>query len=227
MLHGEKRNMILNTSQTSIIDMRDTMYPSYSLMVRNSTADIKAKDISWSTAMGYSYGQAQIKNGDQYILLNPGDYFSFTVKENDVSISTMDNLFIVFRLGFMGHNLIGKTDNKGKLSYIDGCSDSLLVYPPRLGDASLNFLYFPKNINQSYHTHPSIRIGCVIGGRGVSDTDVPNELTEGAHFCLEEQELHRFRTEDSEMRIIAYHPDGDWGPTDENHTMINRTYVRK
>jgi hypothetical protein len=219
--------MIIHTQNTSIIDMRDTMYPTYSLMVRNTTSQIKAKDISWSTAMGYSYGVAEIKNGDRTILLQPGDYFSFTVKENDVSISSVDNLFIVFRLGFMGHNLIGQTDNKGKLSYIDGCSDSLLVYPPRLGDASLNFLYFPKNINQSYHTHPSIRIGCVISGSGISDTDIPNELTTGTHFCLEEQELHRFRTENSEMRIIAFHPDGDWGPTDENHTMINRTYVKK
>jgi hypothetical protein len=47
------------------------------------------------------------------------------------------------------------------------------------------------------------------------------------HFCLEEQELHRFRTKNNEMRIIAFHPDGDWGPTDENHVMINRTYVKK
>ena len=203
------------------------MYPTYSLMVRSSIAEIKAKDVAWSTAMGYSYGAAEIKNGDKNILLQPGDYFSFTVKENDVTIASIDNLFIVFRLGFMGHNLIGQTETKGRLSYIDGCSDSLLVYPPRLGDASLNFLYFPKGINQSYHTHPSIRIGCVISGRGISDTDIPNLLTEGVHFCLEEQELHRFRTEDSEMRIIAFHPDGDWGPTDENHTMINRTYVKK
>jgi hypothetical protein len=29
------------------------------------------------------------------------------------------------------------------------------------------------------------------------------------------------------MRVIAYHPDGDWGPTDENHTMLNRTYIKK
>jgi hypothetical protein len=219
--------MIINDKHTSIIDMRDTMYPTYSLMVRNDVAEIKAKDISWSTAMGYSYGAAEIKNGDKSMLLQPGDYFSFTVKENNVTIASMDNLFIVFRLGFMGHNLIGQTETRGRLSYIDGCSDSLLVYPPRLGDASLNYLYFPKNINQSYHTHPSIRIGCVISGNGISDTDVPNPLVEGTHFCLEEQELHRFRTENSEMRIIAFHPDGDWGPTDENHTMINRTYVKK
>ena len=220
--------MITYLKNNSIIDMRDTMYPTYSLMVRNSTVEVKSKDISWSTAMGYSYGITEIKNGNKTILLKPGDYFSFTVKENDVTIVSTNNLFIVFRLGFIGHNLIGQTENKGRLSYIDGCSDSLLVYPPRLGDASLNFLLFPKNINQSYHTHPSIRIGCVISGTGVSDTnDKSIKLYEGMHFCLEEQELHRFRTKNNEMRIIAFHPDGDWGPTDENHVMINRTYVKK
>ena len=102
----------------------------------------------------------------------------------------------------------------------------MLVYPPRFGDPSLNFLHFPSNINQTFHTHPSIRMGCVIGGRGVSTlADKEVQLTEGMMFCLEEQEYHRFRTENSHMDIIAFHPDGDWGPTDENHTMLNRTYL--
>jgi len=38
-------------------------------------------------------------------------------------------------------------------------------------------------------------------------------------------ENHRFRTVDSTMTVIAFHPDGDWGPTDHTHTMINRTYI--
>ena len=36
---------------------------------------------------------------------------------------------------------------------------------------------------------------------------------------------HKFRTFDSEMRVIAYHPDSDFGPQDEDHPMINRTMV--
>jgi quercetin dioxygenase-like cupin family protein len=68
----------------------------------------------------------------------------------------------------------------------------------------------------------------VISGRGkASLRDSEIDLVPGVMFALEEKELHRFRTSDSEevMKIIAFHPDGDWGPTDENHTMINRTYI--
>jgi hypothetical protein len=31
-------------------------------------------------------------------------------------------------------------------------------------------------------------------------------------------------TEDSHLDVIAYHPDTDFGPTDDNHPMINRTW---
>jgi hypothetical protein len=36
---------------------------------------------------------------------------------------------------------------------------------------------------------------------------------------------HSFRTEDEGMCVIAYHPDSDFGPTDDEHPMINRTIV--
>jgi hypothetical protein len=96
----------------------------------------------------------------------------------------------------------------------------------------LNFLYFPPGINQTFHLHPSIRFGCVADGIGFSDykkagEDICSPLEAGNAFCLEEQETHRFRTEDSHMVVIAWHPDGDWGPTDHNHTMLNRTYLQK
>jgi hypothetical protein len=37
--------------------------------------------------------------------------------------------------------------------------------------------------------------------------------------------LHSFATKDEPMRVIAYHPDSDFGPTHEDHPMINRTMV--
>ena len=46
-------------------------------------------------------------------------------------------------------------------------------------------------------------------------------------FCIEEREVHRFSTSNEEMVVLAFHPDGDWGPTDHNHTMLNRTYINK
>ena len=211
-----------------VIDKRDTMYPSYAIMARKKVT-VQGENIGWATMMGFSFDNCVIHVGKTRYDLKPNQYFSFPVKCQDVVIDPEADLFAVFRLGFLGHDLIGTQDvtKQGKLSYIDGCSDSLMVYPPRLGDPTLNYLFFPTNINQSYHTHPSIRIGCVIDGNGTSDTTKGIPLEPGTFFCLEEHELHRFRTENSSMRIIAYHPDGDWGPTDENHSMLNRTYIKK
>ena len=57
--------------------------------------------------------------------------------------------------------------DEGRLPYIDGCSDSLLVSPVLRGDPCLNHLHFPGGIKQTKHTHPSGRAGLVIGGKGV------------------------------------------------------------
>lgn len=222
IVYASKENTV------DIIDQRNTMYPTYAVMVNKLTHTVYAAEVGWATMMGYSYGETDIHVGGKLYDVGANSYFSIPVRFEDIVINPSDKLFAVFRLGFIGHELIGKVEQQGRLSYIDGCSDSLLVYPPRLGDASLNLLYFPKNINQSYHTHPSIRIGCVISGEGFSDTaEGAKILGKDVLFCLTEQELHRFRTENDTMRIIAYHPDGDWGPTDENHTMLNRTYIKK
>lgn len=213
----------------SIIDMRDTMYPSYSLAT-SKNCFIDKKDIGWSTMFGFSTGKSTIKIENLCLEIFPNQFFSIPIKNKDVELNVSFGVtFVVFRLGFLGHDIIGNLDTtkSGKLSYIDGCSDSLLVYPPRFGDASMNYLYFPSNITQSYHTHPSIRIGYVIDGFGFSDTDQTIPLEKNVFFCLEEHELHRFKTDNSFMKIVVYHPDGEWGPTDENHTMLNRTYIKK
>ena len=220
-----------NKVRADVIDKRDSMYPTYAVMT-NTYHKIDNDQIGWATMFGFSLGDCKVVVGTDVYHLKPNQYFSIPVRNKCVHITHEDQpscLFAVFRLGFIGHELIGKQDvtRTGKLSYIDGCSDSLMVYPPRLGDPTLNYLFFPPNINQSFHTHPSIRIGCVIDGEGISDTDHGVPLTTGTFFCLEEHELHRFRTKDKSMRVIAYHPDGDWGPTDENHTMLNRTYIKK
>jgi quercetin dioxygenase-like cupin family protein len=52
-------------------------------------------------------------------------------------------------------------------------------------------------------------------------------LRTGDVFCIDENELHRFKTTDSEMRVIAYHPESDFGPTDQVQPMINRTILKK
>ena len=137
----------------------------------------------------------------------------------------------------------GPIENHGRLRYIDGCTDSLLIPPVKLGDPCLNHLHFPPNIDQTPHTHPSHRIGIVARGRGTCVTpwgEIP--LYPGQIFVIKEWDgetyertpegdmqpvgTHKFRTpENSGMDVIAFHPDSDFGPEDVDHPMINRTIV--
>lgn len=219
--------MIIN----SHISQLDSMYPAANWMLIQQTQTLP-EYTKWGSLYGYSFGDSTITIGNKIHELENNQYFSLFIGNNSVIVETTSQLFLVVKLGYKCQNTVGWAEEKGRLSYIDGCTDSLLVYPPRQGDPSLNLLHFPSGIDQSQHTHPSIRIGCVIDGHGVSDTwsngvQLSHDLVTGVNFCLEENELHRFRTSDSSMTVIAWHPDGDWGPTDHNHTMLNRTYIGK
>lgn len=212
------------------LNQLNSMYPTEGYMLENQEMILPAY-AKHCSVYGYSFGNNILTIDGKQIQLEQGQYFGLSVKES-ATIKATTKLFLVIRLGYMVLNTIGWVEQQGRLSYIDGCSDSLLVYPARLGDSSLNFLYFPPGINQTFHRHPSIRLGCVIQGNGYSSHGDHNsvredQLTTGTSFCLHEQERHRFRTTDSTMTVIAFHPDGDWGPTDHNHTMLNRTYLEK
>lgn len=134
---------------------------------------------------------------------------------------------VITRHGWKGMLSIGgPLERIGRLRYIDGCSDSLLVGPPRVGDPCLNHLHFPEGILQTMHTHPSVRVGIITAGRGVCETpDGGFDLRPGMLWFLPEETPHRFKTDDSTMDCIAWHPDTDTGPSDEDHPMLNRTIV--
>ena len=205
--------------------MTDTMYPSYAVKLK----DNKFITTPNTTTYGYVlYGQVYLGDGQ---MAKQGQYFSIWTKLEKEFVIDGEAVFMC-RIGYKGQNTIGgPLEKSGRLCYIDGCSDSLLVYPPRLGDPSLNALYFPAGINQTFHIHPSIRLGVVADGEGFSNVmfegkEVEIPLKKGDLFCIEERETHRFRTTTSHMTVIPYHPDGDWGPTDHNHTMLNRTYIK-
>jgi mannose-6-phosphate isomerase-like protein (cupin superfamily) len=120
----------------------------------------------------------------------------------------------------------GPVEAWGRLNYIDGCTDSLLVPPIMMGDPCLNLLCFPPGTNQTQHTHPSVRLGMVVSGTGKCITpDGVTPLFPGQVFMIPAHALHSFATQDQPMRVIAYHPDSDFGATHENHPMINRTIV--
>lgn len=215
---------------TKFLNQFNSMYPSSGYLLENEKFTLP-EFCKYCSVYGYSYGESLLTIDDKTYNLEKGQYFGLSVRDS-LTAEVQDKLFLVVRLGYIVPNTIGWVEQRGRLSYIDGCSDSLLIFPARLGDASLNLLYFPSGIEQTFHRHPSIRLGCVIDGEGLREKGESNKITstvlaKGTAFCLNEQERHRFKTTESSMTVIAFHPDGDWGPTDHNHTMLNRTYLDK
>lgn len=120
----------------------------------------------------------------------------------------------------------GPVENTGRLRYIDGCTDSLIIPPWRKGEACLNLLHVPPLVEQTMHTHPSDRIGVVISGHGQCVTpDGVVELSAGVIWRIPADAPHRFRTDANSLRIIAWHPDSDCGMSDDDHVMLNRSLV--
>jgi quercetin dioxygenase-like cupin family protein len=168
----------------------------------DSTTSIK--NTAW-VSMGHKHVSVQ---GPALVIENPGYEFS-------------ERKLTAFKAGELG-----------QLSYIDGCSNSNLIDPPRNGDPCINYLYFPPGIDQTWHTHPSVRIGYVLSGKGyacVKNGDEEQELPlePGKIFVLHRHAKHRFRTDgDQHMSLMVYHPDSEDGPRDENNPMKSRTYLR-
>lgn len=136
---------------------------------------------------------------------------------------------IVSRLGQRGFfHIGGPIEKTGRLRYIDGCTDSLLIPPVVRGDACLNLLHVPAGVDQTAHTHPSLRVGLVVNGRGCCrSVDGEVTLSTGKVFQIEANEVHSFHTKGCQLRIVAFHPDSDFGSTDEDHLMLNRTIVKR
>jgi hypothetical protein len=145
----------------------------------------------------------------------------------ELEISGNSSGILISRHGYQGFFQIGgPIEQEGRLKYIDGCTDSLLIPPIMLGDPCLNLLYFPPGVNQTPHTHPSMRVGIVASGSGVCVTPRSNiPLIPGRAFVIHAEGVHSFSTQDGPMRVIAYHPDSDFGPTHQDHPMINRTII--
>jgi hypothetical protein len=119
----------------------------------------------------------------------------------------------------------------GNLTYIDGCSNSNLVDPDRNGDPCINYLFFPSGIQQTFHVHPSLRIGYIINGEGLADFyDAQGNLQSqvlksGDTFVLDRLCRHRFQTAGSIMSLLIFHPDSEDGPRDDHNPMKTRTYL--
>lgn len=136
---------------------------------------------------------------------------------------------VMSRLGHSGvFCLGGPIEARGRLRYIDGCTDSLLLPPSRLGDPCLNHLHIPARTRQTRHTHPSVRVGMVTRGSGRCVTPTrEHDLSPGVVFIIAADAAHSFFTDDEALDVVVYHPDSDTGPTDEDHPMLNRTIITR
>ena len=151
---------------------------------------------------------------------------SYAVLPREANIDGGSGVTVTHR-AFLGlFQIGGPVESVGRLRYIDGCSDTVLVAPVVRGAPCLNLLHLPGATRQTDHHHPSVRVGLVVAGQG---TCVLNHirrvsLQSGSVFVLPEHTIHRFETEPGqELLVMAWHPDSDTGPTDDDHPMINRT----
>ena len=171
-------------------------------------------------------GKARLLSGTRELALSEGMFF---VQPGAAEVDGSGGAgLVISRLGYRGlFQIGGPIEPVGRLRYIDGCTDSLLVCPPRLGEPCLNHLHIPPHTNQTPHSHPSERIGVILRGRGECRT--PGgvyALEPGIGWRIPTGCLHSFYTTEESLDVIAWHPDSDFGPTDENHPMINRTFVK-
>ena len=121
----------------------------------------------------------------------------------------------------------GPLEPRGRLRYVDGCTDTLLVCPARLGEPCLNHLHIPAHTHQSEHTHPSLRLGVIARGAGVCRTPAGDTaLREGLGWVIAPDHVHCFITNEGPLDVFAWHPDSDFGPTDRDHPMWNRTILQ-
>lgn len=177
------------------------------------------------TAFGFVWkGNAVIVVDGRTYSVGEGSYFSIAGQRFTIRAATG---FLAHRLGYQGLNMVGgPVEGVGRLRYIDGCSDTLLIAPPLRGDPCFNLLHFPAGIDQTKHTHPTIRAGLIHDGRGWCHTALgTEELSPGRMFILFPDAVHAFATTDSDMTLTVFHPDTDFGPTHEDHPMLRRTIV--
>jgi hypothetical protein len=225
--------LISTPEHDSLIDCSMTMYPSRMTALRGDPSAAADRELGNPTSSYYGYiveGTARIETK---VLDSTGQAGTFFAAPGPVRVRATGLTVIIERFGYRCLPLLGSIEEKGRLSYIDGCSDTVLVAPARQGDPVLNLLHFPAGVRQSVHSHPSIRLGVVARGEGIAFGPSPNgdlrvSLRTGTMFLLPAHEMHAFSTAESpsSLDVIAFHPDSDWGPTDGTHPMLNRTYLR-
>ena len=204
-------------------DLQADRFPASLSAWNNARLELK----SGATHFGYVYGgQPVLECAAGRFTLQPGMYFA-AVEAG--SIGGAGRGMVVSRWGARAFfHLGGPIETTGRLRYIDGCTDSLLVPPVVKGDACLNLLHIPAGTRQSQHTHPSYRVGMIVQGHGHCVTPVGQVALEpGQLFVIRAGGQHSFHTDQEALTVIAFHPDSDFGPTHTDHPMLNRTHLTR
>ncbi len=220
--------LLASPEDGEILDASETMYPSRLEVARGSR---RRFDRATSTVYGVVVAHSAVVHAQGWRAeLDAGGFFAVPGGGvGGVDVSATGCVVLIERYGYRGLVQAGRIEEKGRLAYIDGCSDTVLCAPARLGDPVLNHLHFPVGVVQSVHSHPSIRLGVVVRGAGSAFGPAgggwERPLAVGSVFLLHAHEMHAFRTTDSSLDVVAFHPDSDSGPTDGEHPMLNRTYL--
>jgi hypothetical protein len=212
---------LFEISRNEAIDLRASRFPSY---VRAWAGIAPIELPPTGTHFGFVHaGPADLSCSVGLFRLQSGMYFAVP---GATRLSGGAGV-VITREGFHGFlHIGGPIEESGRLRYIDGCSDSLLIAPVMCGDPCLNLLHIPPNTHQTAHTHPSVRVGLVAQGSGECLVSAGRfALRAGLGFVIAPDSLHSFHTGSEPLLVVAYHPDSDFGPTDECHPMINRTIV--
>lgn len=178
-----------------------------------------------STAFGF------VLDGDGFLCQNGKSFpvdagMFFSCLEGKLTFENIKGIVIIQK-NFNGIPLLGgPIEAQGRLEYIDGCSDTLLISPLLLGDPCLNHLHIPPGTKQTPHTHPSLRCGLIYKGSGLCKTPTQEiKLEAGMFFYIPSEAIHSFYTSEKSLDVIAFHPDSDFGPTNKNHPMVNKTMI--
>ena len=203
--------------------LHDIDQPDFNFRLITGSDDLQLPE--QQTHFGFVYqGQAELVVEDRIYPLCRGMYFTAV---GSAKLKTTGSVLSVSQKEYIGlFSLGGPIEAEGRLRYIDGCSDTLLIPPVVKGDACLNFLKIPPFTKQTSHTHPSFRFGIIVSGSGFCDSPVGEvKLDPGKAFFIPANGKHRFRTQSEPLSVIAFHPDSDFGPHDDDHPMVNKTIV--
>lgn len=214
---------VINIATGLLLDLSEDLFPTLVHGWSDRTLDLPNNATHFGMVTD---GEANLEFEGQIWWLLPGMFFVLPGPMTLLGSQGSKGL-IISRLNYHGlFQIGGPLETTGRLRYIDGCSDTLLVCPPLLGEPCLNHLHIPPHTDQSAHTHPSTRLGVIYRGSGECRTEAGAfPLNPGMGWYIPTGCLHSFHTTDESLDVIAWHPDSDFGPTHAHHPMVSRTFV--